>query len=105
MRQLALVGRLRIGGWGAVAVLPSTASALRLSFNPEAVTEELRPNLVHHPDSVLRTHHYCSDCVVAGVAIPLSGDAPQFLAPLGRALLRGVRRPVVNRWLHHRQDD
>ena len=52
MRQLALGRSLAWIGWGTVAVLAVLigAFALRLlSFNPEAVTEELRPNLVHHP--------------------------------------------------------
>ena len=52
MRQLALGRSLAWIGWGTVAVLAVLIGvfALRLlSFNPEAVTEELRPNLVHHP--------------------------------------------------------
>ena len=52
MRQLALGRSLAWIGWGTVAVLAVSIGvvALRLlSFNPEAVTEELRPNLMHHP--------------------------------------------------------
>ena len=52
MRLLALGRSLAWIGWGSVAALAVLIGvfALRLlSFNPEAVTEELRPNLVHHP--------------------------------------------------------
>src|SRR3954451_621823 len=52
MRQLALGRSAAWIGWGMVAVfalLIGVVSLRLLSFNPEAVTEELRPNLVRHP--------------------------------------------------------
>ena len=52
MRQSELGRSLAWIGWGAVAVLAVSMSvvALRfLSFNPEVLTEELRPNLLNHP--------------------------------------------------------
>src|SRR3954451_18480286 len=52
MRQLALGRSAAWIGWGMVAVLAlliGIVSLRFLSFNPEAVTEELRPNLVRHP--------------------------------------------------------
>ena len=52
MRRLDLGRTATWLGWGTIMVLATLTSlfALRfLSFNPEALTEELRPNLLNHP--------------------------------------------------------
>jgi uncharacterized membrane protein len=52
MRQLRLGRSVAWMGWGTVAVLAgfiSVVSLRLLSFNPEALSEELRPNLINHP--------------------------------------------------------
>jgi uncharacterized membrane protein len=72
-------------GWGAVAILAvvMSANAFRfLSFNPEVLTVELRPNLLHHP-VLFYTH-----TIIAPIALLVG--VVQFL-PL-------TRRSSYHRW-------
>jgi uncharacterized membrane protein len=85
MAQSASRQRAAWFGWGMVAVLAVLFAvvALRLlSFNPEAVSEELRPNLLRHP-FLFYTH-----VVIAPFALLIG--VWQFLPP--------TRRNSYHRW-------